>query len=118
MSICRWSDDDWKCDVYAYDSGRGIEIHVAGFRYLGDIPPAQHLIVQKKWNELSEAIRKQGEFLKNAQREKINGPYDGKSLHCVDMIEFREKMIMLREAGYRFPDHVLEMEEDPISGAI
>lgn len=29
MSFCRWSSDDWACDVYAYESEEGFIIHVA-----------------------------------------------------------------------------------------
>ena len=32
MSYCRWSSLSWRCDLYVYESGMGIEIHVAGRR--------------------------------------------------------------------------------------
>lgn len=30
MSYCRWSSDDYQCDVYVYRSDRGYETNVAG----------------------------------------------------------------------------------------
>ena len=41
MSYCRWSSDNWKCDLYCYeDVSGGITTHVAGNRIVGDIPEA------------------------------------------------------------------------------
>lgn len=32
MSYCRWSSDDYQCDVYVYRSDYGYECHVSGRR--------------------------------------------------------------------------------------
>lgn len=37
MSFCRFSDDNFKSDVYAYESAEGFELHVAGNRVVAHI---------------------------------------------------------------------------------
>lgn len=42
MSYCRWSSDDFQCDVYCYEADEGFIIHVAVSRPVlkdGDLPP-------------------------------------------------------------------------------
>lgn len=38
MSYCRWSSDDYQCDVYVYESDRGFETHVAARRRVFKVP--------------------------------------------------------------------------------
>ena len=35
MSYCRWSSDDFQCDVYVFGSDTGFETYVARGRYVG-----------------------------------------------------------------------------------
>lgn len=32
MSYCRWSSDDYQCDIYAYEAEDGFVVHVASSR--------------------------------------------------------------------------------------
>lgn len=34
MSYCRFSTDDFRSDIYCYESIEGYQIHVAAFRYV------------------------------------------------------------------------------------
>lgn len=36
MSYCRWSCDDYRCDLYVYESDQGWVTHVAHTRYQAD----------------------------------------------------------------------------------
>lgn len=39
MSYCRWSSDDWQCDVYVWaDCAGGYRTEVAGRRHTWDVP--------------------------------------------------------------------------------
>jgi len=48
MSICRFSSDNWKSDVYIYESECGIELHIASSRIISDIPKLPPLSEYKK----------------------------------------------------------------------
>ncbi len=36
MSFCRWSSDDFDCDLYIYEGTSGYDVHVAGSRHQFD----------------------------------------------------------------------------------
>lgn len=104
MSYCRWSSDDFACDIYAYEADNGFTIHIAGNRILGDVPkmlPIDH----EDW---LSAYRAQHEFLATAQRETITLPHAGETFVCDDLEDFKARLLMLREIGYNFPDYVLD----------
>jgi hypothetical protein len=123
MSYCRWSSDDFACDLYAYESvGDTWVIHVAGNRVVGDIPKLPPFptagITGKDDPWIASyhlAAKAQHEFLETAEREFIDLPFAGESLHCDTLQEFKEKMLMLREIGYNFPDYVLETIEEEMA---
>lgn len=108
MSYCRWSSDNWKCDLYCYeDVSGGITTHVAGNRIVGDIPKVPFIlnVDNKTW---LKAHRKQMRFLGKAKRESIGLPYDGETFNDPDYESFLKRLFHLREAGYNFPDCVIE----------
>lgn len=39
MSYCRFSSDNWKSNVYAYESVEGFEVYVASHRIVDELPP-------------------------------------------------------------------------------
>ena len=71
MSCCRWSSDNWKCDLYCHRSSDGYITHVAGNRVKGDVPvvPAVYAVSSE---EFSKADRAQMDVLKNADRIAID----------------------------------------------
>lgn len=110
MSYCRWSSDNWRCDLYCYgDVSGGITTHVASNRVVGDIPEAPlSLIMEGKNEEFLEAHKKQMAFLGNAKRKPIGLPFDGETFNDPDCASFFVRLMELREAGYNFPVYVLE----------
>lgn len=107
MSYCRFSSDDWKCDIYAYESDMGYEIHVAARRIVGNVPtlPNPPEVSGQEW---SAAYVAQSAFIKTAQREPITLPHAGESFTCPDLESFEARLRMLRELGYNVPDYVFE----------
>jgi len=113
MSYCRWSTDNFNCDIYAYESDAGYEIHVANnrrrlwyriFLWLTDkripIKLANKIIYYR-------SQRFDLYFLPNRIKYKlIKLACAGESYTC-NLEEFREKMIELRNLGYKFPNYVL-----------
>ena len=51
MSYCRFSSDDYGCDAYVYeDVSGGFTIHLAGRRYLGDVPKTSTIDLKTQIN--------------------------------------------------------------------
>ena len=117
MSYCRFSSNNWNCDIYAYESCMGgWEVHVAANRIVGNIPKVDYgLIKDGEYEKFSKQHKAQMEFLRNCKRKEIGLSMDGESFNCPTLIDFKQKMIELREAGYNFPDYVLEDIEYEIS---
>lgn len=114
MSYCRFSTDDYRCDLYIYDCGGGITTHVAGSRYVGDTPIPE---IPEGWHKLPPAEMKalwdaQADWLKTARLEPINLPNAGESFYNLDADQTVERVKELRRLGYNFPDFVLASLED------
>jgi hypothetical protein len=112
MSYCRWSSDDWKCDLYCYHSVCGNFItHVAGRKHIG-VPVNPHKITDK---EYWLAHQSQMEFLETAEMKDIGLPYDSEHFQDPDLESFLQRVNCLKEAGYHVPVWVLESIEEEIT---
>ena len=113
MSYCRWSSDDWKCDLYCFaDVGGGYTTYVAGKRLVTKLPKNVDLTSEnvETWFKVHE---KQMNMLESAEYENINLPHAGKSFNDPTLKKFFERIIYLKELGYHIPDYVIDqiMEE-------
>lgn len=75
MSYCRWSTDDFTCDLYCYESSEGYVTHVASYK----------------------------DSREKDSREPIGLAYDGQSFLDETPEDFLATLTMLKEAGYTFP---------------
>lgn len=107
MSYCRFSDDNWKSDVYAYESDRGYEIHVASQRYVGEIPVVPS-IMDTEPTEWLELYNEHMEAVRAAERVPIRGPYDGESFVYATLQDLHDALTDLRLVGYHVPDFAFE----------
>ena len=112
MSYCRWSSDDFQCDVYVYESADGWVTHVASNRavFAAPVPPmadcmdveaviSRHLVVS--------------EMLDDATRKPIGLPHDGESFTDMTAGECADRLESLRELGYVVPQYAIdELRED------
>lgn len=119
MSYCRWSSDNWKCDLYCYeDVNGGYTTHVAGRRRVGDVPDdrmldmVDGLISAEEWSELH---REQMKVLDSLPFEDINLPHAGDSFNDPTLEAFKARIMMLRGLGYHVPDYVLADVEAEIA---
>lgn len=113
MSYCRWSSDNWKCDLYCYESSQRFITHVAGNRIVGDVPLLPDILTADQ-GEWSRAHEKQMDFLNSAEHIKIGLPYDGETFIDKTLEDFKKRIIQLKEAGYCVPDYVIESIEEEI----
>jgi hypothetical protein len=112
VSLCRFSSDDFGCDLYIYHDGDRYVMHVAGNRVVGDIPKLAPFLESDSATWI-ESHNRQMAFLDDAKRERIGLPYAGECLSIEDPSEMEAKVLELRALGYRFPDYVLdELRED------
>lgn len=117
MSYCRWSTDDFQCDLYIYECVTDQwMIHVAGRKivYKEPLPVPVELDTHDKeswkaWFDRKDqvkAIRKRSELVE------IGLPYDGQTIavdspgECADVVE------MLLALGYRAPKGIVEELRD------
>lgn len=107
MSFCRWSSDDFHCDLYCYeDCYGGFTTHIAVYRVLGKVPKIP-FILDVTLEEFMKAQTAQHAFLEKAKRKRIDLPYTGESFNDSTLEAFYERLQWLREIGYKFPDYVL-----------
>lgn len=118
MSYCRWSSDNWKCDLYCYaDVSGGYTTHVAGRKRVGHIPDVPDILTTPS-DEWTKAYKTQMAALKSTKLIDIGLPYDGMSFNDDDLESFLDRVNCLKEAGYRVPMYVLEDIEEEIEEGI
>lgn len=113
MSYCRWSSNNWDCDLYCYaDVSGGYTTHVAGNRINGPIPQAdwgllrgQDDAAMKKFMEQHDA---QSKFLETCTRSPIGLPHDGQTFNDPDLESFLGRVLELQAMGYHVPAYVAE----------
>jgi len=110
MSYCRFSSDDFQCDVYVYESCLGgWEIHVAGSRYVFQEPlPPVIACTDENAEAFMARIRKVSDMVDQAGQEDIGLPCDGESFNERSPAECANRLIYLRELGYRVPQQAID----------
>jgi len=116
MSYCRWSSDDFRCDVYVYeDVCGGWTTHVAGNRIVGEIPRVPDITTAPQ-DEWARAYQKQTAFLDGAKHEPIGGPHDGETFNDPSPSECADRLDSLRADGYTVPQHAIDELRDEAKG--
>ena len=116
MSYCRWSSNNWDCDLYCYGSAQGYTTHVANNRINGDIPKEDwQLLYDGKTDEFMVQHNAQMKFLETCTRSPIGLPLDGKTFNDPDLESFLARVLALKAMGYHVPDHVAEAIREEIT---
>lgn len=108
MSYCRWSSDNWKCDLYCYaDTAGGYTTRVAGRKYVGEIPEVPDILttLSKVW---LTAYKAQQEALEKCELLAIGLAEDGKIFSDPDLASFLKRVKWLNGLGYHVPNYVIE----------
>ncbi|MES2973336.1 MAG: hypothetical protein V4757_06990 [Pseudomonadota bacterium] len=136
MSYCRFSSDNWMCDVYVYeDVSGGWTTHVAGRRSV--IPPipdlpimwgvglagqwdkeARRFVYASRWQALQARLifgfkAFWSHHLHMRSREliplrPIGGKHDGETFNSADPFECAELLVYLRHHGYKVPQYAID----------
>lgn len=121
MSYCRWSTDNFSCDIYAYeDCHGGWTIHVAGNRHIGDCPKIEWNRLDRgeiSGEEFAAQAKAQYDWLETCERREIDLPHAGDTFHEPTIEAFKKRLLELRAIGYHFPDEVLTTVDEEIREA-
>ena len=119
MSYCRWSSDNFNCDLYCYeDASGGWTTHVAGNRTVEEAPRLSDVLPLTTEEGIAAwvAARKvQSDWLMTAERRPIGLPHDGKTFNDPTLEDFRARIVGLIAEGYRVPDYVLTRIDEEIA---
>lgn len=111
MSYCRFSTNDFHCDLYVYAyTGGGYICEVAKYRVVGDVPPL-YWPADGSNEEVEKAIsayEAQMAFMRSAQRTPINLPHAGAHFHIATAQELFDRLLFLKDLGYNFPQQVFD----------
>lgn len=117
MSYCRWSSNNFKCDVYCYESVHGcFTIHVASNRIVDELPPEPFNFIDLPKEEFSKKCKEHHDALDKAKHKKIGLKYDGQSFDCNTIEDMRNTLVELKQVGYIVPDFVFEIIDEEING--
>lgn len=117
MSYCRWSSDDFRCDLYCYETNASFVIEVKTHRLAGDLPRIGDYPLNADQETITRWVRaeeEQSRIRETLERLPIGLPHDGASIWVKTLGEFRQTLRLLRSEGYNFPDYVLEEVEREI----
>jgi hypothetical protein len=130
MSYCRFSSNNFKSDIYLYDSNQGLCLHIAANRIVGE-PPAYNLMMVSKLNDYKEgsaeyksildefmaAQKAHNDFMETVKREYINFEHAGQTFYFSEANECAEFLRQLIALGYHVPEGVIEaVIEDGLLG--
>ncbi len=110
MSYCRFSSDDYQCDVYCYeDVSGGFTTHVAGSRPVldGTLPPPvpfdrENIAAFMARHEKAMA------WLERAELRDIDLPHAGECFNDPDAASAAARLQMLKDAGYNVPQYAID----------
>jgi hypothetical protein len=108
MSYCRFSSDDFQCDVYVYeDCMGGWTTHVAGRRHVlkKPLPPPVDISDFKAWIRRDRKVRR---ILDRAKMVDIGLPHDGECFNDPTPGECADRLEELRVLGYRVPQYAID----------
>lgn len=111
MSYCRWSSDNFRSDVYVYESSSGWVIHVANRKNvipcIPSLPwrsnPSKLYIGLWTWSNKLHHLS-----LRYIPMRKIGLPADGQSFTLSCPRECADQLCVLRAMGYHVPQYAID----------
>ncbi|MEY2161412.1 hypothetical protein [Rhodanobacter sp. FW106-PBR-LB-2-11] len=114
MSYCRFSSDQYACDVYVYAGiGGGFVTHVARQRFVFE-PPLPPPVAFEESN-IDAFVRHAAEVqsrVDQAPREPIDLPHAGETFDDPDAAACAKRLCDLRALGYRVPQDAIDALTD------
>lgn len=114
MSYCRWSSDDFECDIYAFASVYGTyEVWVAENKYVSEKEKPRSIAFpvpgdEKGMKAWLKRHHEMNEWITNASRERIGLACDGHQFSFMTPGDAAEKMEELKAMGYKVPQFAID----------
>lgn len=117
MSVCRWSSDDFRCDLYIYSGEAGYACHVATMRHDWEPPEGGDRallalagkIPSEEWMDRS---RRYYDALDAAPMVPVESPYAGCWWDGLEDEDLWPLIVFLHESGCRVPEWLLAEARD------
>ncbi len=115
MSYCRFSSDQFRCDVYVFEHcGGWWQIYVAGNKLVSDTPRPE-FTAGDWWARGEEGIAAYTacdtalcEWMEQAQRVAIELPHAGEGFELGSPGDCADTLVMLKELGYVVPQSAID----------
>ena len=111
MTYCRFSSDDWRSDIFAFEGEDGWVVEVAGRRLL-TLPPAIDRGLDASTAEgraiWQQQHREQMSHLATAERIAIDHPDAGSSHVCASAGAAADLLERLAAEGFHVPTYAIE----------
>ena len=108
MSYCRFSTNDFQCDVYVYASVHGgYTTHVAGNRVIYTSPLPRRIVLRDDPYGYVVRMRQVGAMVEAAQRESIRLPHAGTTFNDSTPAACADRLEKLSALGYRVPQSAI-----------
>jgi len=108
MAYCRWSSNDYQCDLYCYESDGGFVVHVAENRYVLPESLPEPVDPTKDIAGFLDREEKVREILNRSKLEPIGLPFDGETFDVASFEDMVTVVEWLATAGYRVPPGLLD----------
>lgn len=110
MSYCRWSCDDFQCDLYVYESCEGGFMTYVGRTRLVFAEPLPHPVpfsfeCEDEWLARHKKV---SEMVEKAESFPIGLPHDGETFVDATAGDCAERLERLRALGYRVPQYAID----------
>jgi hypothetical protein len=109
MSYCRWSSDDFQCDVYVYEHVHGgWTTYVAGRRCVLAEPLPAPVSLQDDPDAWFARRKRVMEMVDAAELVDIGLPHDGESFSDLTPNDCADRLEGLRAMGYVVPQYAID----------
>jgi len=108
MSYCRFSCDNFKSDVYVYESSEGFVVNVAEKKLDAILSPLPNFLSVTP-EEYLHALNVQSSEIEKSSWVKIGMKYDGDQKVYDTLQETHKFLLELRDCGYHIPQHAIDM---------
>ncbi len=116
MSYCRYSCDDYQCNLYCYETEGGYQTHVAKYKavFTEPLPPVVAFEADngKAWFERYKAAMA---IVDAAPLVPVGLASDGEDYLDSTLEEFMDTLTRLKAEGYRFPECVFDLVRQEIA---
>lgn len=111
MAYCRYSSDDWRSDLYCYESQTDFVVAVAETKFKN---PPPRITVTFDDDRYFIQYRRQQEGLEELETVEIGLEHDGETFRLATEKEMFETVVMLSEMGYNVPEEFLKLCKESI----